>query len=1021
MSSTTADPYGLETLRRHVLDGWANSAARFREDANTEEDYALGGYRDRVIVELAQNAADAARRAGSPGRLRLRLHDGEFSAANTGAALTAEGVQSLATLRASAKRDTGEGLVGRFGVGFTAVASVSDDVVIASRGGAVRWSRERAETVVGDELVGTGRAGTELADELGRRGGRVPLLRLPFPDHAEVPEGYDTSVVLRLRDSDAASVLAAQLAETGETLLLALPWLAEIEIDADGVTRLLSARRGEDGRVVTRVADGSGEHVRHWRTLTRTGRLTPEQLADRPTEERDRVDWSLTWAVVVDPDGGMAGLPGDVPRVVHAPTPSDEELHVPALLIGAFPLSPDRRRVASGPAADALITAAAGAYADLLCLLEARATWDLIPQDLMRGGEFDARFRAAAATALRDSPFLVTASGEPVRPRDAVAIEGGPELVGVLSGLAPNALPGDWNLRHPGLRALRLRAIALADLADLLGDLDREPAWWARLYAALRAAGQQGCDLGDLGALPVPLLDGRLVRGPRGLLLPTGDSFVSGALTPESLAPLGLRIVHPEAADTLLVRLGAIEANERAVLTDPLTRAAVENSLDADDPDEIARAVLELVAASGTTLEDAPWLAELALRDDEGEYGPASELLLPDSPLLDVFTDDAPFGVLAEDLAEDYDPGTLEAVGVLRLFAVCRAEDVTLGEALVHAQDELPLDSLEEWAADVSARLGDPALPPVVPELTGVRDLEFVREDRWERALELLSVPGPRSIVTEPTRVLGPDGRSVDVPSYTAWWLRTGALLDGQAPVELRSADADAALTGLYDEAPAALDPELARALGVHTDLTELLTDPDGADDLLERLGDPRRHVTRESLRRIWAALAEVPTDRVSPPSSVRAVRDGSIVVADADDTVVLDTPDLLPLLVGRPVVLAPAGCAAALADLLDLDLASESVEGRVTSSGEVRTVPGEVQSLLDTGPLTYLHHEKLLLGGSSVEWRDTGGQLHASTPDGLARALCWSAGQWPRRHLVAALLRDPQTLSELLAEADLD
>src|SRR5260370_3916395 len=40
------------------------SPARFREDANAEEDYTLGGYRDRGVVELAQNAADAAAGAG---------------------------------------------------------------------------------------------------------------------------------------------------------------------------------------------------------------------------------------------------------------------------------------------------------------------------------------------------------------------------------------------------------------------------------------------------------------------------------------------------------------------------------------------------------------------------------------------------------------------------------------------------------------------------------------------------------------------------------------------------------------------------------------------------------------------------------------------------------------------------------------------------------------------------------------------------------------------------------------------
>ena len=71
MSHPPNDPFSTAALRSRVLDAWAASPARFREDANAEEDYALGGYRDRVVVELAQNAADAAARAGVPGRLRL--------------------------------------------------------------------------------------------------------------------------------------------------------------------------------------------------------------------------------------------------------------------------------------------------------------------------------------------------------------------------------------------------------------------------------------------------------------------------------------------------------------------------------------------------------------------------------------------------------------------------------------------------------------------------------------------------------------------------------------------------------------------------------------------------------------------------------------------------------------------------------------------------------------------------------------------------------------------------------------
>src|SRR6476661_9696866 len=100
------DPFGTAGIRERVLAAWSASAARFREDANAEEDLVHGGYRDRLLVELAQNAADAATRAGVAGRLRLELAGGVLRAANTGAPLDEGGVQGLATLRASAKRET---------------------------------------------------------------------------------------------------------------------------------------------------------------------------------------------------------------------------------------------------------------------------------------------------------------------------------------------------------------------------------------------------------------------------------------------------------------------------------------------------------------------------------------------------------------------------------------------------------------------------------------------------------------------------------------------------------------------------------------------------------------------------------------------------------------------------------------------------------------------------------------------------------------------------------------------------
>src|SRR5260221_5540301 len=97
---SVTDRFDTAAIRGRVLDAWAAAPVRFREDANLEEDLVLGAYRDRVVIELAQNAADAATRAGQPGRLRLTLDSGHeqgvtLVVANTGTPLDAARVVGL--------------------------------------------------------------------------------------------------------------------------------------------------------------------------------------------------------------------------------------------------------------------------------------------------------------------------------------------------------------------------------------------------------------------------------------------------------------------------------------------------------------------------------------------------------------------------------------------------------------------------------------------------------------------------------------------------------------------------------------------------------------------------------------------------------------------------------------------------------------------------------------------------------------------------------------------------------------
>ncbi|HEU5333946.1 MAG TPA: hypothetical protein VFU73_14295, partial [Actinocrinis sp.] len=670
-----------------------------------------------------------------------------------------------------------------------------------------------------------------------------------------------------------------------------------------------------------------------------------------------------------------------------------------------------------------------------------------------------------------------------------------------LTDVLPGLLPAGWEGDPLALAALEVRRVELGELVDTLAALGRGPAWWGRLYGALDQV--SGYDPGAreaLAALPVPLVDGRTVRGAVGALLPDADL---GEDRLSALRPLGLRVVHPDALGpgggpaALLERLGARPARPRAILADPAVRAAVSQAHDAAPlPDDgpgldadahgfdglasLADAVLTLVRAADPRPDDRFDLGELPLPDDRGGRTPARELMLPASPLAEIVRPGS-FGRVDMECFRRWGADVLRAVGVLDSFTVVRAADVIL-EPGGPDEDLFELDGFEDWLEDLRDLLPLPArdAPPVAAELTAIRDLDLIAPDRWPAVLAQLARDPLRAAVVAPLKVLTGDGERIEVPSYASWWLSRQPVLDGRHPSDL--ATGGGLLRGLYDELPDDLpndlnqDSDFLAGLGVRSTLQALLAAPGGPDELLDRLADPDREVTAVQLVELYTALADLPGDRLAPPSELRALefptpdpatyiddyndykdadespaddsadaltdapsepatddstddepepadaRGAVPVVVDAADVVVVDAPDLLPLFADRPVLVVPHRVAERLADLLDLGLASEAVVGEVTSEGERQDVPSVVRELMPWAPETYVEHDELVLDDEvEVEWRVVGDDVHASTFDGLARALAWAAGRWDRRHLIAALLAEPERAAELAAEAYFD
>ncbi|MEV5715645.1 molecular chaperone Hsp90 [Amycolatopsis mediterranei] len=919
------DPFGTARLREATLRSWRDSPTRLTEDTNVERDLRVGAYRDRLFVELAQNAADAAMAAGAPGRVRVSLVDSELRFANTGAPLDARGVASLASLRASGK--TGE-TVGRFGVGFAAVRTVSDEPRVVSGTGGVAFSAERTRQAAGIE-------------------GDVPVLRLPWPVPADVPPGFDTEVRLPLRDGVDGQTLLDELGRDVADLLLALPWLGEFDVD---------------GRAWTREADGDFVEIRG-----------PEREMRWLTHRGD-----VVWAVPVGADGAPRPLAEDV---LHAPTPTDDGLSLPARLLASVPVEPSRRRALPGPELAQALEAAAKEYVGLVRLLPAGHRFALVPVPGFPKSTVDNRLRDEVLAALAVEPWLSTQDGKEVAGRQARVLDVDvPGLPALLVDLVPGLVEGPAQV----LKAVSGQVIGVEEVLDTLTGVTRDPGWWRELYAALAIAVESHALAAErLDGLPVPLSDGRTLPGARGCLLVEGSAELLDLLSDVDIP--GLRLVHPAASHPLLERLGAKHADARELLNADQLRDAVERSVEdvrsGLDGTTLAGAVLRLIADCG---DDAPrWVGALALPGTD-TWRRADELVLPTSPLLDifdeeVFEEDGAMDVLDEDFAGDWPQSTLEAAGVLDSFAV-----------VVDDEPHEPDHDLPDEEAWWDSRPEPPST------LVAIRDLDLVADDAWPAALRLLAArPGTWHALRVPR-------------GHAAWWIAQYAVLEGAAPNEWRLPEAD--LAGLFDEVPdVGLSEELLGIAGVRADLT--LSSVDEARDLLDRLADPGRVVSAGLTTRAYDAVAESGME----PGVPRAVRaaDGSVV----DDALVLDVPWVAGALEPGQYVVAPED-PERLADLLDLPLAS-GAPAEVTSEGEyapwaelpaLKLVADQLGIRLPDGGV--LVHDPLTVriegAGHDVQWWSDD-RLHAAdTSEGLARAFAWAAGRWPDRHLITALLDDP-------------
>lgn len=284
----------------------ADNGDQLLADYNNEQQL-THDYEGREILELLQNAGDAAADADTPGKVVIDLRRDGIVVANTGTPFSAGGVNSLRTAHLSPKRLNQKLLVGEKGLGFRSILNWTGTPLIQSGGLHLVFSRRYARQVF-DRLC---EASPALSENICRYQDDpeellVPTLVFPaFSKDGEVDgwldtagllaihqlcseyrsSGYDTVVGMPFRYEGAFEIAETQIEELKPEFLLFVDSLSEISIRIEGHASKQIWRKQElsDGQVAITHND---EVVGRWRVYDFGHDEIPKEHRDDEAKEQ---------------------------------------------------------------------------------------------------------------------------------------------------------------------------------------------------------------------------------------------------------------------------------------------------------------------------------------------------------------------------------------------------------------------------------------------------------------------------------------------------------------------------------------------------------------------------------------------------------------------------------------------------------------------------------------------------------------------------------------------------------------
>lgn len=334
----------LRELNFGTLGAYEKRRSLVLEHRNIEQNVLAGGYGYRQILELIQNGADAILEAHEEGyeanaRILVLLTDTYLYVANTGAAISKEGIDALLSSHNSTKRGN---QIGRFGLGFKSLLRLEGVIDIFSRTwGGIRFDPQRCRREIMERFGVEKAPGLRLAWSQGQQE-ELPDVQLGRLTWAE------TVVRVLIADPRMSLPLKAEIVDFPAEFLLFSRIPIELSLDVgEPRARLLSVVGSDEGRELV-----EGDKRSAWRLFQSEIQVTDEAAKADATEFHDRDCVPLIWAVPVSGRREEAGR-------FWAFFPTKTPTYLPGILNAPWKLNNDRQGLITGAWNDMLMKKAA--------------------------------------------------------------------------------------------------------------------------------------------------------------------------------------------------------------------------------------------------------------------------------------------------------------------------------------------------------------------------------------------------------------------------------------------------------------------------------------------------------------------------------------------------------------------------------------------------------------------------------------------------------------------------------------